>query len=48
MLETLIIILVALWILGLVMSSTMGGLIHMLLLAAVVVGLIRLSQGRPV
>lgn len=46
MLETLVVILVVLWILGLVTSYTMGGFIHVLLVIAVVVILIRVIQGR--
>ncbi len=46
MLETLAIILVILWLLGLVSAHTMGGLIHVLLVVAVVVILVRLIQGR--
>jgi hypothetical protein len=46
MLETIAIILVVLWLLGLVSSYTMGGLIHVLLVIAVVVILIRVLQGR--
>lgn len=46
MLETIAIILVVLWLLGFVTSYTMGGLIHILLVIAVVVILIRLIQGR--
>ncbi|MBU1565065.1 MAG: lmo0937 family membrane protein [Proteobacteria bacterium] len=46
MLETLAIILIILWILGLVSSYTMGGLIHVLLVIAVVVILVRVIQGR--
>ncbi len=46
MLETLAIILIVLWLLGLVSSYTMGGLIHILLVVAVVVILIRVIQGR--
>ena len=45
MLETIAIILVVLWILGLVTSYTMGGL-HALLIIAVVVILVRVIQGR--
>jgi hypothetical protein len=48
MLETLIIVLVVLWLLGMVSSYTMGGLIHALLLIAVVVLLVRIIQGRRV
>jgi hypothetical protein len=48
MLETIAIILIALWLLGLVSSYTMGGFIHILLVVAIVVILIRLIQGRRV
>jgi hypothetical protein len=46
MLETIAIVLVALWLLGLISSNTMGGFIHVLLIIAVIVILIRLIQGR--
>jgi len=46
MLETIAIILVILWLLGLVSSYTIGGLIHILLVIAIVVILIRVIQGR--
>jgi len=46
MLETLAVVLVLLWLLGFVTSYTMGGLIHILLVIAVVVILVRLIQGR--
>jgi hypothetical protein len=46
MLETLAIILIVLWLLGLVSSYTMGGFIHILLVIAVVVVLVRLLKGR--
>lgn len=46
MLETIAVILVVLWLLGLVTSYTMGGLIHALLVVAIVVVLIRVIQGR--
>ena len=46
MLETLAVILVVLWLLGMVTSTTMGGLIHALLVIAIVVFLIRVVQGR--
>jgi multisubunit Na+/H+ antiporter MnhE subunit len=46
MLETIVVILVVLWLLGLVTSYTMGGLIHGLLVIAIVVILIRVIQGR--
>jgi len=48
MLETIAVILVILWILGLVSSYTMGGLIHLLLVVAVVVIILRVIQGRRV
>jgi hypothetical protein len=48
MLETIAIILVVLWVLGLVSSYTMGGFIHALLVIAVVVILVRVIQGRSV
>lgn len=46
MLETIAIVLVILWLLGLVTSYTMGGFIHILLVIAVVVVLVRVIQGR--
>lgn len=46
MLETIAIILVVLWLLGFVSSYTMGGFIHILLVIAVIVIVIRLIQGR--
>lgn len=46
MLETIAIILIILWLLGLVSSYTMGGFIHILLVIAIVVILIRVVQGR--
>jgi len=46
MLETVAIILIILWALGLVSSYTMGGFIHILLVIAIVVILVRLIQGR--
>jgi hypothetical protein len=48
MLETIAIILIILWAVGLVSSYTMGGLIHILLVIAVVVILFRVIQGRRV
>jgi len=48
MLETLAIILVILWILGLVSSYTLGGFIHILLVIALVVIVLRVIQGRRV
>ncbi len=46
MLETIAILLVILWALGLVSSYTMGGFIHILLVIAVIVIAVRLIQGR--
>jgi len=48
MLETIAIILLILWALGLVSSYTMGGFIHVLLVIAVIVVLIRLIQGKKI
>ena len=48
MLETIAIVLVILWILGLVSSYTLGGPIHVLLVIALVVILLRVIQGRRV
>ena len=44
MLETIAVILIVLWLLGLVSSYTMGGFIHILLVIAIVVILIRVIQ----
>jgi len=46
MLETLVVVLVILWLLGLVTSYTLGGFIHLLLVVALVVVLARVIQGR--
>ena len=46
MLETIAIVLIILWLLGLVSSYTMGGFIHILLVLAIIVVLVRLVQGR--
>lgn len=46
MIETLVVILVVLWLLGLVSSYTMGGLIHVLLVVAVIAILFRVIRGR--
>jgi hypothetical protein len=46
MLETLAVVSVILWLLGLVSSYTLGGLIRLLLVLAVVVVLVRVIQGR--
>ena len=46
MLYTIAIILVVLWLLGMVTSTTMGGFVHVLLVIAVIVILLRLISGR--
>lgn len=46
MLGTIAVILIILWLLGLVSSYTMGGFIHILLIIAIVVILLRVIQGR--
>ncbi|WP_366943875.1 lmo0937 family membrane protein [Ferrovum sp.] len=46
MLETVAVILIVLWLLGIVSSYTMGGFIHILLVVAIVVILVRVVQGR--
>jgi hypothetical protein len=46
MLWTICVILIVLWLLGLVTSYTMGGLIHILLVIAIIVVLVRIIQGR--
>jgi len=48
MLETIAVILLILWVLGLVSSYTMGGFIHILLVIALVVIVLRVIQGRKV
>jgi len=48
MLWTVAVVLVILWLLGLVTSYTLGGFIHLLLVLAVIVVLIRVIQGRKV
>jgi hypothetical protein len=48
MLETIIVLAVLLWLLGMVSSYTIGGLIHILLVIAVVVLILRVIQGRRV
>ena len=46
MLWTIFVILLVLWLLGMISSYTMGGFIHILLVLAIVVVLIRVIQGR--
>jgi hypothetical protein len=48
MIWTIAVILLVLWVLGLVTSTTMGGFIHVLLVLAVIVVLVRVIQGRRV
>ena len=48
MLWTIAVVLIILWILGFVSSYTMGGFIHILLVIAIVVMLVRVLQGRKV
>lgn len=48
MIETIAVVLIILWLLGLVSSYTMGGLIHILLVIALVVVILRVIQGRKV
>jgi hypothetical protein len=48
MLYTLALILIIAWLLGLVSSYTMGGFIHILLVVAIVMLLVRLIQGKRV
>ncbi len=46
MLMTIFVILLILWLLGVVTSYTMGGFIHILLVVAIIVMLVRIIQGR--
>ncbi len=46
MLWTICVILIVLWLLGMVSSYTMGGLIHILLVIAIIVVLVNVIQGR--
>lgn len=48
MLWTICVVLIVLWLLGVVTSYTMGGLIHILLVIAIIVVLVRVIQGRRV
>ena len=48
MLTTILVLLIVLWLLGMVSSYTMGGFIHLLLLLALVVVVVRLISGRRV
>lgn len=48
MLMTIAIILLVLWLLGLVTSTTMGGFIHILLVLAIIIFLVQFIQGRRI
>jgi len=48
MLQTIAVVLVVLWLLGMVTSNVMGGFIHVLLVLAVIFVLLRLIQGRRI
>ena len=48
MLWTIAVVLIVLWLLGLLTSYTMGGFIHVLLVIAIIVVLLRVIQGRRV
>jgi Family of unknown function (DUF5670) len=48
MLWTLVVIFLVLWLLGLATAYTMGGLIHILLVVALVVMVLRIMQGRRI
>ena len=48
MLQTIAIVLIVLWLLGMVTSSAIGGFIHILLVVAIVVILLRVIQGRRI
>jgi hypothetical protein len=48
MLGTIAVILLVLWLLGLVTSYTLGGFIHVLLVIAIILFVVRLIQGKPV
>jgi hypothetical protein len=46
MLWTIVVVLLVLWLLGLVTSYTLGGLLHVLLVIAIIMALVSLFQGR--
>jgi hypothetical protein len=48
MLWTIVVVLIVLWLLGIVSSYTIGGLIHILLVVAIIVVLLNVIQGRRV
>jgi hypothetical protein len=45
---TIVVVLLVLWVLGLVTANTLGGLVHILLVIAIIVMAVRLLQGRKV
>jgi hypothetical protein len=48
MLWTILVVILVLWLLGVVTAHTMGGLVHILLVVAVIIILVRLISGRRV
>ena len=48
MLQTLVVILVLMWLLGMVSSYTLGGFVHVLLVVALILVVVRLATGRTV
>jgi len=48
MLMTFVVVLIVVWLLGMVTTYTLGGLLHILLVIAVILLLVRVIQGRPV
>jgi len=48
MIETIVVLMIVLWLLGMVSAYTMGGFIHVLLVVAVIAVLVRVIQGRRV
>jgi hypothetical protein len=48
MLMTLVVVLIVLWLLGMVTTYTLGGLLHIMLVIAIILLLVRVIQGRPV
>lgn len=48
MLYTLVVVLLLLWLIGMVSSYTLGGVLHLLLVVAVIIVLVRLISGRSV
>ena len=48
MLGTILVILLVLWLLGIVTSHTMGGLVHLLLVVAVIIIVVRLVSGKRI